>query len=148
MTEEQLEFFAAQTAHITRRHLRNWVRAALLGFAILASGVGYAIHDTASRSDKAGQAIVDSGRVVAVDGCNRDFRAQERFISLLERLSTAAQDSYKHGRSTEEQMRRAMSFYEAEIARAKAALPDCRDAEHVVTDDPNVPRPTMHPLRP
>jgi hypothetical protein len=148
MTHEQMSWVAEQTEHAVRKTARKVVLSALVGYIILFAGVMGVYHNGQSTSSNEQKAIVQSGNIVAVDGCNRDFEDQKRWINLLERLKDSSELAYKPGRTTEAQYRTAIEFYSGEIALAKKALPDCRQAEHILTDDPDADRERVRPLYP
>jgi hypothetical protein len=148
LTKAQLDWFAQQTDNAVRKALRHYIARALIAYAILAGGVGVAIYTSATDDNESDKAIVKSGRIVAVDSCNRDFKAQQRFINLLERLQVASEQATKRSGVDPERARQALAFYASEIGRAKAGLPDCREAKNVITDNSKeqggVPTP-LHP---
>lgn len=51
LTEEQVAFFTSQTNRAVKKALRGYVRSALVGFAILLFGVGYAIQGKSTTSE-------------------------------------------------------------------------------------------------
>lgn len=146
LTEEQLDYFSEQTRRAVKKAVRNYSRGAILGFLILLGGIGVVQITQNHENQDAQKALVQSGRVVAVDGCNRDFKYVERIRSLLGRLSDANKQAYEAGGITGEQYARAQAFYKSEMARQK--LPDCRRAEQVLSDDPEKPINPPTPLYP
>lgn len=137
LSEEQLTFFADLQKESTHRSLRRWGRGAVIGYAILIAGVFAMYENGQSVSEQERQAVVKSGTVVAVEGCNRDFRAGKRFIKLLTRLKMSSDAQYASKRITAQQHDAAIEFYAGEIGLAKSKLPDCRHAESILTDDPD-----------
>src|SRR5690349_20908769 len=107
MSQEQLDYFAEETRRAAekgaREGSRKTARNGLIGFLILLAGVGFNSYDTRHQAAQASKAIVASGAVVAVDGCNRDYRDDVRFTKLLERLKAASDLSYKLGKTTQAQ---------------------------------------------
>jgi hypothetical protein len=83
------------------------------------------------------QAIVQSGRVVAVDGCNRDFNSISQQRAVLQRAQVVIRQGYAKGQYTEAQYERAKKFYNQQLH--KIDLPDCRTAKDIITDDPRNP---------
>jgi hypothetical protein len=153
MTDEQLEFFTRQTDLAVRKALRKYSRAALAGFLILMIGVGIAFHNVSTLASKveknAGEsrsALVQSGRAVAVDGCNGRFESQSQFRDTLRRLDRSNALAYKNGTITAEQRRSAKEFYRGALGRA--VLPDCRLAAKLLTDNLDEPIPSISPRYP
>lgn len=146
MTEEQLEFFTHQTARAVRKATSKFAVAASVGYLILFGGVFAMYENGQSVSDKESNAVVQSGRAVAVSGCNRDFKDRKSFRALFERLIVAVDASVERGDATPAQGRFAKKFYQDELD--KLPLFDCRDAEKVITDNPGrtarIPTP-LHP---
>ena len=143
LTEEQLDFFTEQTVRAVRKGVRSYRNSALVGFLGLLIGLIFAFSTSANRADSNREAIVKSGRAVAVEGCNRDYTDRKNFRELLERLKTATKDNKT---STLEQKRTAIAFYDAQLK--KFTLPDCRTSEHLLTDDPNAEIPVIVPYYP
>jgi hypothetical protein len=148
MTIDQMTWVAEQTEHAVRKTARKVVLSALVGYVILFAGTLGVYHNGQATSSNEQKAIIQSGNVVAVDGCNRDFQDQQRWINLLERLRDASVASYKDGRVDEERYQQALEFYSGEIALANKAVPDCRKSEHILTDDPDADRQRVRPLYP
>jgi hypothetical protein len=147
MTPEQLDYFSDQTRKAVKKAVRNYARGALLGFLVLLLSIVYVLGVQRHDANEANRAVVQSGQVVSVDGCNRDYHTIGRLRSLFLRLEDAARESYQKGRVTKEQADQAVDFYEAE--RRRLVLPDCRQSKNVLTYDPEqnqqrIPTP-LHP---
>lgn len=150
MTKEQLDYFAQQTEHVATRAAKNAVRTyrnrALAGFIVLILGIGYVQHSQASNATTARNAIVKSGRVVSVTGCNRDFRTQTALRGVLQASESFSKQAAKNGTITQADLAERVKFYETQINNLE--LPDCRAAQAILTDDPrtigDVP-PALHP---
>lgn len=152
MTEEQLFFFTSQTERAVEKGVREGVRQyrnrALQGFVLLVVGLicltWFQSHETSQRRAlAAGQrdAIVKSGRAVALTGCNRDFKTAQAFQATIEAVREAAKrrpDSIERAN--------ALHFWD-EVLRI-SPLPDCRMAENVVTQDPHRPIVRIDPFYP
>lgn len=127
--------------------IRGYQRRALTGFLILLLGIGVVTKLDSDRGAAAREAIVDSGRAVAVLGCNRDFRTQQQVRGVLEASITRSQRRLEAGEITPNEHARQEEFLRAQLAQLP--LPDCRLA--TITDDPNeevmVPEP-LHPGHP
>jgi hypothetical protein len=137
LTHDQLEQISRETEHAARKAVRIYLRQARIGFLLLlvgiASAIGLARYDaTVSR-----EAIVNSGRAIAVVGCNRDFDSNERLRGLLERARDASTVEWRRGRIPTDRYESAKRFYRDELA--KLPQPDCRKALRTVTDDPTRP---------
>lgn len=137
--------------------VRRYARNSLVGFVILLAGLGYAWHtgaedaadsrDAIAKSSRASAtAIVASGRALAVDSCNRDFKNTGRLRGLLLRAEAEIPKAVKKGRFSKEEAADALEFYDKELARIP--LPDCRLAEVILTDDPSKPVQQPVPLHP
>lgn len=146
MTEEQLEFFSAQTEHAVGHALRRYRRAALTGFVILLGGIGFGLHATTREGDNSRNAIVTSTRAVAVDSCNGRYQDREGLRNLLLAAEATIPSSVKKGDITPSQAETAKVFYDRQLAKLR--LPDCRRAAKIITSDPGrtvkIPKP-LHP---
>ena len=114
-----------------RDELKTWRRGALAAFVFLSvatASVGAIDRHTAAVGRGA---IVKSGRVISVDGCNRDFRV----IGVAIRIIDASAIAVKAAHTT----RAEQELDSLAVSRAAlvAAQPDCRKAGQIVTDDPN-----------
>jgi hypothetical protein len=154
MTEEQLLFFAEESRRAaekgTIRGIHAYRRQAIIAFVILVLGVGYNSYigvqgsvERAKIANEAREAIVQSGRVVAVDGCNRDYADRVKFRNLLLRLQAASAVSRTQ---TPEQRKRSQQFYKTELANYP--LIDCRRARDIITDEPDELRTAPEPWYP
>lgn len=134
LTEAQLKWMSERTEEVITAAVRKVRNEALVGFIIMLIGaivgVTFGLHALA----KANDTIVATGRIVSVDGCNRDYRTAQHFRSLFVRLEDASKQSYKEGRITKERLDQAIAFYERE--RLKILVPDCRKAATVITNNP------------
>lgn len=144
MTAEQLEFFSEQTRLAVRKYLRRYRAAALVGFMILLVGLAVALSQIGRSSDASRRTVVESGRAVAVEGCNRDYVDRRDFRALLGRLKASSKTSYESGRITRAQYEVAVSFYDGQLKRFK--LPDCRLSEKLLTDNPDAKIPMITPF--
>lgn len=135
-------------------------RQALVGYLFLLIGVSVALinqHDTstaqhnetlARRAQATDQrhAIVQSGRTVAVEGCNRDFKTITGLRGILISSQSILKQNYKNGLMNRKQYTQATGFYDDQLK--KLALPDCRIAREVVTDNPDMTTQIPVPLHP
>lgn len=146
LTEEQLAYFAESEKRAVHSALLRYRRAAVVGFVVLLLGVGYNIYDVNQRSADGRDALVKSGRVVSVSGCNRDFNSISALRGLLTSARASQREAVKRGdipAPSPAQQTRTDEFYHDQFQKIK--LPDCRKAESLLTDDPDdlpaVPRP-------
>jgi hypothetical protein len=155
MTADQLEFFTEQTERAVRkgtvagvRHYRN---QALVAFVLLLAGFLFNANtnrlqdrDRENLNERARAAIVDSGRAVAVDSCNRAYEERLKIRDVFLTSQSIVRARVDAGDSVDPvNDRRALDFYAAQLEAFK--LPDCRDTEALLTDDPNKPVPTVEP---
>jgi hypothetical protein len=152
MTAEQLQFFTEQTERAVHKGVREGVRQyrnrAVQGFVILVVGLvcltWFQSHETSQRRALAAEqrnAIVASGRAVALTGCNRDFKTAQAFQALIEAVRAAAEK-----RPPSIERANALHFWD-EVLRI-SPLPDCRKAQNIVTQDPNRPIISIDPFYP
>lgn len=139
MTAEQLEFFTEQTKRAVRKATRRDRAVNRVAYVILAIGLVVAIAIPAREQANQREAMVQSGNAVAVEGCNRDFVDRQNFRATIARLRRAARDSKTPNPE-------AIAFYTAVLA-VNPPL-DCRDAQKLLTDDPDARIPTIPPYYP
>lgn len=150
MTQAQLDFFtyaahrtATKAARTAAQHVQ---RRALGGFLILLAGLMLVLWLSAHDSTDSRAAIVKSGRVVSVSGCNRDFNTQTALRGVLISSDQFSRQALETGRITAEEYQIRREFYNQQLANL--VLPDCRDSEKVVTDDPRDIQSIPDPLYP
>lgn len=122
----------------------SYKRNALIGFLILLAGVGVVGKMDSDRTEAARRAIVDSGRAVAVMGCNRDFRTQQQVRGVLSASVSRSQRRLEDGEITPNEHARQVEFLRKQLEMLR--LPDCRLAH--ITDDPNADVRAPDPLYP
>lgn len=157
-TSDQTPVTLAEVVRVVRRYA---VGATIAFFLLVAASVysaneaGNSAADARTAAKTAAKvsadsrvALVASGKVALVTGCNRDFHTQGAFVDLLQRLDKATEANYRAGKSTKEARDAARAFYQPEIRKAMRLVPDCRVVENVLTADPNVPIPVIKPLYP
>lgn len=152
-TQAQTEFLAVREAELegirerrNSQHFKRFRNSALAGFLVLAGGIGGSIYASSKDSDEGRSAIVQSGRIVAVDGCNRDFTTIQRLRNVLLASQAFQRRAFEAGRITADQYAEAAGFYQEQLAGLP--LPDCRDARTIITDDPNKPKAVPDPKYP
>jgi hypothetical protein len=143
----KLAFIEDTNQYVTCRQFKVWRRGAILAFVLLAvGGIGNQYADR-QRSEQARSALVKSGQIVSVDGCNRDFRITQRERAVFERSLALAKQQHDSGLTTDRQYLRSREFFEQQLS--DFALPDCRITQGLLTADPEradqpVPRPLYH----
>lgn len=121
----------------SRAHLKRYARAALAGFLILAIGIGGAIYSGDVHSNDARKAVVKSGQAVSVAGCNRDFSTITSLRGILIKSAAFQKAQHDKGKISDEDYKASRDFYRDQLAALP--LPDCRLAQHTLSDDPNKP---------
>lgn len=150
LTQEQLEYFAESERRASTAVLRKFQRNAIIGFVTLLLGVGFNVYDVRHHASEQSRAVVQSGTVVAVEGCNRDFRSLVALRGVLQTARTQVRRAVRAGRISKEQGDEALKFYKEQLGKLK--LPDCRKTEGLLTNDlnhstlPPIPRP-LYPHR-
>lgn len=150
-TQEQLDFFTEQTRRAVTKATKRQARHNLVGFLALLFGLIVALYVAHADRVRAQNAIVRSGTVVAVDGCNARYRDRQALRDLFVRLQAAVKEQAKeqHLDPKGQQTQFALRFYRDELGRLP--LPDCRPTAHILTAVPFPPakQPTpLHPRRP
>lgn len=157
ITPEEARWYSQQRQQdidaAVRRSASHVTHRATIGFLILLVGLLIAFKvgsnynaDRVKEASANRNAIVTSGRVVSVAGCNRDFKTISSLRGILIRAQTSVRLQRKADILSEKQYQRAVSYYQKALDEVR--LPDCRAAESVVTDDPTKARPIPEPLYP
>lgn len=123
-----------RTTWVTCWTFRQWRRNALLGYIVLLLGLGANSLIDRDRANQGREALAESGNVVSVTGCNRDFRLYQKVRAVFQRSLQAIEDQHRQGLTTDEQFERAKAFYNDQLTNF--ALPDCREVASTLTDDP------------
>ncbi len=118
-----------------RRHFRKWRRNATVGFLILFGASVFNSIEVRQSGDEARDRIIQSSRVVIVEGCNRDFRTIQNTRGVLESAKEFVEQQRKRGDISDERASKSIEFYDQEIRRNR--LPDCRASVGVITDNTN-----------
>lgn len=156
-TDEQMEYLWERDIRLSthgtewsRKHIRAYARRATAGFLVLALGVAGAFYAGGRDSAHSREAIVKSGRVVSIFGCNRDFVTVNRLRDVLSRSADFQRAALARGDITQAQFDRAAAYFREQLA----GLPpvDCRPSATLITDDPTdigqVPKPLYPPPKP
>lgn len=143
LSAEDVQWMREGVRRESRKAVKRYRRDALAGFLILVIGISLVFWVARNDNAESQHAIVQSGRAVSVDGCNRDFRDRQKFRALLLKLEDVTRASAKAGRASPDQVKQAIAFYDSQLKAF--SLPDCRAAANVVTNDPartvHVPKP-------
>ncbi len=107
------------------------------GFLVLIVAFSFGVWANSKTAADARDAIVTSGRAVAVDGCNRDYVDRQQLRKIFTTSMSETKAIYKSGEITKKRYMMAMKFYKN--ALNDLALPDCRNALNLITADPNRP---------
>lgn len=119
---------------VSRYLFDRWVKRAVTGYVVLCLGFLGNSYIDRQRAQEARAALAQSGNVVSISGCNRDFRLYLTIRQVFQRSLTAATQQHDAGLITDEQFERAKTFYENQLRIF--ALPDCRDVASILTDKP------------
>lgn len=144
MTAEQLEFFTAQTERAVYKSLRTYSRRAVIGFALLFAAFTLNVLYSNRIGADARDAVINSGNIVAVSGCNRDFRSAQAVRGVLIASKDFTQQAIKRGTLPPAEAITRLNFYDTQLANLP--LPDCRKSASVLTDNPDLSRLAPHPL--
>lgn len=150
VTEEEVAFYNAQRARdirvavnaATRRHARRALVGYFVMFLAFLGNVLYAQH--VAREGR--EAIVKSGDIIAIDGCNRDYRERQEVRQVLIASRQFQEGALKRGDISQIQHDRAIDFYNDRLEGLP--LPDCRRAGDILTDDPDSLTRMPEPLYP
>lgn len=119
----------------TLQALRRYRTGALTGFVILTLGLLGAVGVSEHHNAKARQAVLDSGRAVAVVGCNRDFQQGAELRAIIKQGRDQIQQYVQEGTLTQAQADR--SIKASNEALERLPLPDCRRVGDQLTSDPD-----------
>lgn len=131
LSDEQIDMIAFHTERAARKALRAYVRGATVAFIILLIGVGLVFYEY----KQARKAVIQSGSVIAVDGCNRDFRTIGTLRGVLESARANQHAAFRAGEITSERLRAFDVFYDEQLRLLRQ--PDCREAMEILTDNPS-----------
>jgi hypothetical protein len=153
LTREQLDFFTEQTRRAVNKALLRYAKRAAVGFLLLFLGFLFNAWNNEnqwerieSSSDEARAALVESGDIIAVDGCNRDFETVKALRGVLIASAEFAQNAYNQGIITESDLDQRKRFYAEQLSTL--SLADCRKAQGILTDDADHPLKMPAPMYP
>jgi hypothetical protein len=146
MTREQLQWVEEQVRHAADKAAKRTQRRALVGFLTLLFGLLAAIWIGGNQADSARKAIVDTGRIVSVSGCNRDYEDRVAVRKVLIASKDFTKNAFERLNLTPEELQLRLDFYDDQLA--DLPLPDCRQARNVVSDDPTKVPAFPEPLYP
>jgi hypothetical protein len=135
LAEAQLELFTEQTRKAVEKAESRAIRRALVGYAILFAGVLGMYINGQSTSTHEREAIVESGQAISVAGCNRDHRTTKALRNVLTTANQQRREAFRRGAITSEEYAAARKYFRQQ--RATLIIPDCREAQDIVTDDPD-----------
>jgi hypothetical protein len=134
MTREQLQWVEEQVRHAADKAAKRTQRRALVGFLVLLFGLLAAIWIGGNQAENARKAIVDTGRIVSVSGCNRDYEDRVAVRKVLIASKEFTKNAFRRLNLSPEEVQLRLDFYDEQLA--DLPLPDCRKARNVVSDDP------------
>jgi hypothetical protein len=153
LTREQLDFFTHQTQRAVDKALGKYMRRAIFGFLILLIGFLFNAANNEAQWDsirdasaEGREALVQSGDVIAVDGCNRDFQTIKAIRGVLLASAEFSRANYRSGLISKADLDERLKFYAEQLSGL--SLPDCRETQGILTDDPEHPRAVPEPLYP
>jgi hypothetical protein len=146
MTQEQMDWVSEQVHRAANKAARRSRNQSLIGFLILLLGIGFVQWDGHHRSDAARDAIVQTGNVIAVDGCNRDYVSRKEIRAVLARSRDFQKGALDRGDISQTQYDLAVKFYDERLDTLP--LPDCRKAANVLSSDPDKVPEVPEPLHP
>jgi hypothetical protein len=151
MTHEQLNYFTRQTSRAVDKALSKYMARAAVGFILLFAGFLFNAWNNAqqwerieSDAEQARATLIESGDIIAVDGCNRDFRTTQTLRGVLEASAEFTRQSYSEGRLDKAELEQRLTFYNEQLAQLQP--PDCRKAQGIITDDEDHPLEIPEPL--
>lgn len=115
--------------------LRSYRRQAIIGFLILLIGVAAAFYRGQTLANDSRDAIVDSGDVVAVSGCNRDYETIDALRDQLEVSLDRIDQLEADGTYTKAQASAGRESTHQFLD--KYQLPDCRPVSSILSSDPD-----------
>jgi hypothetical protein len=153
MTKAQLDFFTQQTARAVDKALSRYYKRAAAGFLILFIGFLFNAWNNENQwdrieasADEGRQALVESGDIISVDGCNRDFQTTKALRGVLLASRDFSRQNYRNGLIDKQALEERKAFYSEQLSTLP--LPDCRDTQGILTDDPEHPLEKPTPLYP
>lgn len=115
-----------------------------VAYLFLVAAVSFAISSAQGEGDARRAAIVETGRIVAVDGCNRDFRSLQAIRSVLIAAKAQHNSLLRRKLITKVQHDDAIRFYDVQLRGVE--LPDCRKSLGILSEDPDKKIATPEPL--
>lgn len=125
---------AAEAKRVAKAENRTQRRNAVIGYVTLLLAVLAVFVTSQNDAEEARTAIVTSGKVVSVAGCNQDFDTTLKIQKLFARSLAGLKVQHDNGNITDEQYKVGKDFYTDQLA--SFTLPDCRKVEKIITSDP------------
>lgn len=137
-------------APVSQGQFRKWRVGLAVVSVLYAAGLVLVVDINKDDDADARKAIVSSARVVAVDGCNRDFntiagarRSVELRLAVLEKLKIDPKLTTLSPGEVD------LQIVGSKNTLRLLPLPDCRKVEELITDDPRDTKyPPPNPLYP
>lgn len=126
------------------REFRNYRRNAAAAFVILTLGIIAAFAIRLDESKQRDAAIVRSGTVIAIDGCNRNYRTIRAARAAIARAALNTKRLEDGGVITPAQAEAARDQYT--YALSELRLPDCVATSKILSSDPSRPNSDPVPL--
>lgn len=149
MTQEEsielIEWIQEATERGIHKGLRKWFRGAALAFLFLLGANIFVWQTGKGEAASSRDAIVQSGTVVSIAGCNRDFETIQTLRGVLIASKQFQKAALKRGDITQRQFDQAGVYYKEQLD--KLALPNCEAAGSILTEDPDaiptIPKPKV-----
>jgi hypothetical protein len=138
--EEVRKLAASEARAVARAENRKQRRNAVIGYLILVAGLVGVYAISQKDAGDARSAIVTSGKIVSVEGCNRDFEAAVGLRAVLVRGEAFIKAQRDDNLISEAAYKAGVAYYAEQKQNIK--VPDCREVANVITDDP---RKTTYP---
>lgn len=128
------------------KSFKRWRVGATAAFVLLFASSWFAVQQATSLNAESRDAIVQSGTVVAVEGCNRDYITIKAEIANIESRRTNLKILTDEPKKKLPAYQEALANLDKNQGALEVALPDCRRSARLITDSEsalsyNVPTP-------
>lgn len=130
LTQEQLDYFASETARAAHKATKKTLRAAFIGYLALFIGVVGMYSNGQSVSSNERDEIRTAGRAVAITACNERYNDRVEIREVLVQAQRSVKRQHKAGIVSDEQYKDAVEFYNERLEGLP--LPDCRKADNAL----------------
>jgi hypothetical protein len=135
-TQEQVDEIATAAAKRGGKEAAKAViRRSLVAYLFVLVIIGYVFFDSNRDSSNQRDAIVSTGDVAVVIGCNRDFQLIEKLRGVFQSAQLSTIRSFEQKRIDSKEFAESQAFYKAQLDGLK--LPDCRNADDILSTDEN-----------